>query len=67
MGKGDHNRDPSRAVSGEEYRKKYGALECPRGGFHDRGEDGTVCLKCGDPGDIHPDLPPGLDVEGVPV
>lgn len=46
MGKGDHNRDPNRAVSGEEYRKRFASAECPKGGFHSRDEN-DVCEKCG--------------------
>lgn len=46
MGKGDHNRDPHRSVSGREYRRKHASAECPKGGFHQRDDD-DVCVKCG--------------------
>lgn len=60
MSKGDTIRP--RAVPYNEYEERYERLECPEGGMHERDED-EVCMKCNDGlSDLHPDIPPGYDL-----
>lgn len=63
MSKGDHRRNPAYSLPQDEYAKR--PIWCPSGGMHDRDEDG-VCSKCAARNDLHPDLPPNVDLSDIP-